>query len=176
MKELFMTKKMHLYDVLKASKQAGKIVVISHFFTETFDKWSKIFSSDEHFRDYELFRADEVTPGRVKNSKKYVLIISAQMIKTIKKWRTFINKEKFDIVKYDDDSLLKIVLTNESYQTIVGMEEVAYGIEQRMDKFPNELIGYDGVKKGMETALGRNFLPPHCREVFERAINENFVR
>ncbi len=107
-------------------------------------------------------------------------------------WRDIIGSS---IEEFYDDSLIKAALThesyhdflvkdtltheNESYQTDIEMEEVAHGIEQRMDKFPDELIGYVGIKHDMEIALGRigrNSLPEHCREVFERAINENFVR
>ena len=96
------TGKSYIFAMAAAKTNSKKIVLISHFPTDTFRQWKNIFASALQFQDYDLFMSDVSDLKQIKNSKKYVLICSAQKIKSNDEWFKFMSNEKFDMFGYDE--------------------------------------------------------------------------
>lgn len=94
--------KSYIFALIACHFSAGRIIIMSHFPTDTFAQWKEIFAKSNQYSDYDLFMADEVDVDTVKKSKRYVIVCSAQRIKTSPEWNKFVKNTRFDFAGYDE--------------------------------------------------------------------------
>jgi hypothetical protein len=94
--------KSYLFALTAYEFNANKVVLISHFPTDTFSQWREIFATALQYENHDLFLADEITPEDVRNSEKYVLVCSAQRVKMSAEWTLLFKETEFDFIGYDE--------------------------------------------------------------------------
>lgn len=96
------TGKSYIFAILASYYGSNKIIVITHYPTDTFDQFKDIIETSIQYKDHKVFLSSVSDLHDIKKCDKYVLIVSAQKIKINVKWKEFFATEKFDFVAFDE--------------------------------------------------------------------------